>query len=196
MKKIFVYGIALVAMLISCGKNQKSAGDYPDNFSQISDSEKVKYMMERVAPDSLARFIVYSSLGQNPGVEIHSISESVLYAYQNLSSTDLEQFSVELDGLQNSLPLAEKMQLYHAVGVEDPQQFGLKLGLEYLGSIREDEKSVQEIDAELAAFKKACGNDKETYRRFVTGFKTALRADGGVDLPAGVYQKYINMPDE
>ena len=38
----------------------------------------------------------------------------------------------------------------------------------------------------------ACDTDTATYRRFMVGFKTALRIDRGKGVPEEVYQRFIN----
>ena len=67
-------------------------------------------------------------------------------------------------------------------GVEDPQGLGLQLGLEYMQSVRENNLSVDDVKRELKAFKQACGNDSNTYKRFIIGFRTVLEADSGRDM--------------
>lgn len=196
MKKIFIASAVAAVLLASCGNNNKSEGDYPKNFKKIGDAGRIAYMMGRVKPDSLARFVVYGSLGMNPGAPIDTLATAVLYASEHLKGDDQTEFFREFENLSESLPLADKMKIYAAAGMEDPQGLGFKLGLEYIGRIREDNKKMKEIDAELAEFKKACANDSDTYRRFVVGFKVALQEDHGKDLSEEIYQKYINMPDE
>lgn len=195
-KLLFFASLSFIAILTACGGKEKSAGDYPKDFSKMGDEARVAYMMERVSPDSLARFIIYGAMGQNPGAPIDSISIAMLYAYDHLQGDAQDEFSREFDMVTEKMPLAEKMKLMVAIGSEDPQGLGYQLGLEYLSRIREDNKKIKDIDAELAEFKKACVNDSDTYKRFIIGFRVALEADHGKDLAEEVYQKYINLSEE
>ena len=192
MKKLIIALIFPLAFMCSCGSKNGSGAHYPDNFDKIGDIERVKYMMERVAPDSLARFVINSALGLNPGAPIDSLALATLYIYDNLKDTNLETFSVEYDAYIETLPLEEKMKVYMLGGSEDPQKLGYKLGLEYLGSIRENNKNVEQVEKELKAFKKACGSDTAMYRRFIIGFHTVLDVDKGVDTPGDIYRKFRN----
>ena len=49
-----------------------------------------------------------------------------------------------------------------------------------------------DVERELAEFRKACGADSATYRRFIVGFKTVLNVDRGVDVPRDIYNRFIN----
>ena len=57
--------------------------------------------------------------------------------------------------------------MYAQAGTEDPQGLGYRLGLEYMTSIRDQRKSADDVERELAEFRKACGADSATYRRFI-----------------------------
>ena len=55
--------------------------------------------------------------------------------------------------------------------------------------------TLQQVDGEIAAFRRACGNDTATYVRFVKGFKAALNTDGGRSVDRAVYAKYAAYPE-
>lgn len=192
MKKLIWPLMFLMLIVTACGSKKGGAGDYPDNFSRIGDVGRVDYIMQNATPDSLARFVINSALGLNPGAPIDSLSMATLYIYDHLKDSDLETFSVEYDSYIETLPLDEKMKVYMLGGSEDPQKLGYKLGLEYLGSIRENNKNAAQVERELQAFKKACGTDTAMYRRFIIGFHTVLDVDKGTDVPADIYNKFRN----
>lgn len=185
--------MAWSATVMSCGGKEKNAGQFPDNFSKVGDAGRVAYMMRHVAPDSLARFIIYASIGKVPGARIDTLAIATNYAYEHLRGQDMDKFGMEYDNVISSLSLPEKMKVLALGGSEDPQGLGYRLGLEYLESVRDDHKSVTEIQGEIAEFRKACASDPDTYERFVTGFKTALQYDGGKSIPADVYRTFVNM---
>lgn len=194
MKRVMT-GAGLVLALVLAGCSGKGGdSDFPSDFSSRSDSEKVAYMMEAVGPDSVARFICNASLGKLGSVKVDSMSMAVLYAYENYKDAEAQTlFGETLDSMQNSLPLSEKMEILQKVGTEDPMGLGLKLGLEYIQQIRERHITVNDALAEIREFKKACGNDNETYDRFVTGLKVALKENGNRELEPGVYEKLMNI---
>lgn len=147
--------------------------------------------MSRVSPDSLARFIIYSALGDNTNARIDTLATATNYAYEHLRGEDLDKFSTEYDAVVEGLPLGKKMKAYQLGGAEDPQGLGYKLGLEYMTSIREGNKKVDDIKKELVEFKKACGQDTAMYRRFIIGFHTVLEVDRGTDVPEEIYRTFV-----
>jgi len=184
-----------VAAFCSCG-SKHDAEDFPENFDKIGDAGRVAYMMEHVGADSVARFICDAALGKVKGAKIDTITIATLYAYENYKNEDLASFSDAFDNYSANLPLSEKMKIYSMSGKTDPQGLGYQLGLEYVNSIRMKRMSGQDVEREIIEFKKACGSDKDTYRRFVKGFKTVLQLDRGNDLPQEVYDRFINMSEE
>lgn len=195
MKKLITLpavALVLAASLASCGGKKSSEKDYPENFSSIGDAGRVQYMMNRVPADSLARFIIYGALGRNPGARIDTLAIATNHAYEHLKDDDLDKFSAEYDAVVESLPLGDKMKIYQLGGAEDPQGLGYKLGLEYMTSIRDGNKSVADIEKELKEFKKVCGTDTAMYRRFIIGFHTVLEVDRGTDVSEDVYRKFVN----
>ena len=195
MKKFFASALLLSLLLSAAGCKGKGDGssDFPQNFNQIGDAGRVKYMMNRVQGDSLARFILYGALGKTPGVKIDTLAIATNYAYEHLKGDDLEDFSREYDAIVESLPLPEKMKAYKLGGSEDPQGLGYTLGLEYVSKIRDNQMKVQAVEEELKEFRNACGSDTATYRRFMTGLKLALQLDHGKGIPEDVYRHFTGM---
>lgn len=196
--KRFVPIIMMMAILIipACGGKGKNAGSFPDGFASLSDQQKVAYMMEHVSADSVARFIIYASLGKIEGVRIDTLNNATLKAYETYTDTALQSFSWEFDRIAEELPLHDKMRLRVLVGAEDPQGLGLTLGLEYLNQIRVKDMSVDEVLAELQALKKASADDPDLYARFLIGFRTVLRYDQNSDMPKEIYTRFLNYDED
>lgn len=188
-KYLFFFGAAL-AFLGSCGGGNKSSGRFPKDFDKMSDVERVEYMMQNVSTDSLARFVIDGVLGRNPGAPIDSLSIALPYIYDHLKGDELEAFSTEYSNYVESLPLNDKMKIYMQDLTEDPMQVGYKLGLQYLGSIRENNKSAKQVEKELESFREACDTDTATYRRFIIGFHTVMAVDSGKGISKEVYEKF------
>ncbi len=188
--------MALILLIPACGGKGKNAGDFPDGFASLSDQQKVTYMMEHVSADSVARFIIYASLGKIEGVSIDTLSNATLKAYETYTDTALQSFSWEFDRIAEELPLHDKMRLRILVGAEDPQGLGLTLGLEYLNQIRVKDMSADEVLAELQALKKASADDPDMYARFLIGFRTVLRYDKNSDMPKEIYTRFLNYDEE
>lgn len=192
MNKLFLSALVSVLALASCGgKKQESCG-YPDNFKSIGDAARVDYMIRKASPDSVARFIIYGALGRNPEAPVDTLAIATNHAYEVLTGDAAESFAIEYDSVVESLPLGDKMKIYSLAGSEDPQGLGYKLGLEYMASIRDGNKSAADVEAELKEFRKACGNDTAMYRRFIVGFHTVLKVDHGTDVPEDIYRKFVN----
>lgn len=192
MKKHSLALILLTLALASCGGSQEKSSKYPENFKSIGDAGRVDYIIRNAPADSVARFIIYGALGRNPEAPIDTVAIATNHAYEVLTGDSLDRFAAEYDMIVESLPLGDKMKIYMLAGSEDPQGLGYRLGLEYMTSIRDHNKSVQDIESELKEFRKACGADTAMYRRFLIGFKTVLKVDHGTDVPEAVYNKFIN----
>ena len=101
--------------------------------------------------------------------------------------------STSFEAAVNELPLCDKMHTQLALGTSDTLSVGYDLGLGYVSQIRTRGLTQKDIDADIDNLRKACGTDTATYTRFVKGFKTALQADRGKDLPNDIYSRYINL---
>ena len=185
--------LAILSLVTSCGGKGKNSGNgFPENFGSIGDSGRVAYMMKNTTPDSVARFICASALGRVEGSRIDTLALATAYAYENYKGEELETFGAEYERFVSALSLADRMKIYALGGTEDPQGLGLQLGLEYMQTIRDNNMSAEDVEKELAEFKKACADDPDTYERFLIGFKTVLKADNGKDMPKEIYDKFIN----
>lgn len=190
MKKLLFASIISLLIVSSCNKGGKNTDD-SENFKMMSDTEKVHYLMSRVTPDSLARFIIYNSLDNTNENHIDTMAIATSYVYERLKENDLETFQVAYDSTIESLPLESRMKIYKMAGSDDPQGLGYKLGLEYMSEIRNGHKSSAEIEKEIKAFKKACADDQDTFNRFIIGFQTVLKLDHGKDVPEDIYKKFL-----
>lgn len=183
--------LLIILSFSACGKKNPN-GDFPKDFQSYRDADKVKYVMENATPDSVARFICNASIGAIPGITIDSVADATLYAYEKYRGPDLDKFSEEYDQYSAALPLKQKMQLMFSASINDPMQIGYELGLSYVSQIRDQHKSVKQVEEEIKEFKVACRKDPDTFNRFITGFKIALEADKGKDLPSEIYTRFIN----
>ena len=188
--------IALVMMIPACGGKGKDGKSFPEGFSSLSDEQKVSYMMQHVSADSVARFIIYASLGKVEGVRIDTLNNATLKAYETYTDTALQTFSWEFDRVSEELPLHDKMRLRALVGTEDPQGLGLTLGLEYLNQIRVKGMEADDVLKELQELKKASADDPDMYARFLIGFRTVLRYDRNSDMPAEIYTRFLNFDED
>lgn len=197
MKRIFpIILMALILLIPACGGKNHDGGQFPDGFASLSDEQKVTYMMQHVSADSVARFIIYASLGRVEGVHIDTLNNATLKAYETYTDTALQTFSWEFDRIAEELPLHDKMRLRVLVGSEDPQGLGLTLGLEYLNQIRVKGMTADEVLEELKELKRASTDDPDMYARFLIGFRTVLRYDKNSDMPRDIYSRFLNYDEE
>lgn len=188
--------MAVILMVPACGGKDRSASAFPDGFASLSDEQKVIYMMEHASADSVARFIIYASLGKIDGVRIDTLNNATLKAYETYTDTALQTFSWEFDRVSEELPLHDKMRLRALVGAEDPQGLGLTLGLEYMNQIRVKGMIADEVAAELQELKRASADDPDMYARFLIGFRTVLRYDRNSDMPSDIYRRFLEYDEE
>lgn len=197
MKRIVPIVLMTVFVLMAACKGKGNGTDaFPEGFQSLSDEQKVSYMMQHVSADSVARFIIYASLGRVEGVSIDTFNNATLKAYENYRDTALQTFSWEIDRVSEELPLHDKMRLRSMVGAEDPQGLGLTLGLEYLNQIRVKGMTADEVLSELQALKKACADDPDMYARFIIGFRTVLRYDKNSDMPKDIYTRFLSYDED
>ena len=197
MKRLIpLIAIVLILLIPACGGKGSDSNAFPEGFASLSDARKVVYMMEHASADSVARFIIYASLGRIEGVRIDTLNNATLKAYESYTDTALQSFSWEFDRVSEELPLHDKMRLRALVGSEDPQGLGLTLGLEYLNQIRVKGMSADEVMEELKQLKKASADDPDTYARFLIGFRTVLRYDKNSDMPKEIYSRFLNYDEE
>ena len=197
MKRLVPLAVMTLILLIpACGKKSNESNGFPEGFASLSDEGKVVYMMEHASADSVARFIIYASLGRIEGVRIDTLNNATLKAYETYTDTALQTFSWEFDRVSEELPLHDKMRLRALVGSEDPQGLGLTLGLEYLNQIRVKGMTADEVLAELQALKKASADDPDMYARFLIGFRTVLRYDKNSDMPKEIYSRFLDYDEE
>ena len=197
MKKLIpVIVMAFIFLISACGGKKGEASAFPDGFASLSDEQKVVYMMEHASADSVARFIIFASLGRIDGVRIDTLNNATLKAYETYADTALQSFSWEFDRVAEELPLHDKMRLRALVGSEDPQGLGLTLGLEYLNQIRVKGMTADDVAAELQELKRASADDPDMYARFLIGFRTVLRYDKNSDMPAEIYRRFLEYDEE
>lgn len=154
----------------------------------------MEYLMQQMPADSLARYLCNSAMGKvyNSRIELQP---AMSYAYDHLSEEDQVKFAQAMEEYQANLPLHEKVRFAKLEAIQDPDVFSYELGLDYVGSIREEEKDIPRISKELEDLKKECKSDPEFYKRFMKGFKTALTYDRHHDLDENIYKKFISYPD-
>ncbi len=188
--------MALVLLIPACSKERKDGNNFPDDFNKMSDQGKVAYMMQHVSADSVARFIIYASLGKIEGISIDTLNNATLAAYESYTDTALQTFSWEFDRLSEELPLSEKMKLRMLAGEENPQGLGLTLGLEYMNQVRVRGMTAEDVLAELRELKRACSENPDVYARFIIGFRTVLRYDQNTDMPKDIYNTFLNYDED
>lgn len=190
-KGIGAVAIAAVA-LTGCRGDENANGGMPADFNSLTNNQKMSEVMKRMPADSAARFICDAALDKIPGVRVDSLAMMTLYAYENYHGENVDKFQNGLDSYIAELPLDEKWIIKQKIGTEDATQTAYSLGLEYTSQIRDNHKTVAEVEQEIKKFRKACGSDTATYNRFITAFRIALENDHGVDLPEDIYRKFIN----
>ncbi|MDE7442325.1 MAG: hypothetical protein K2M69_09190 [Muribaculaceae bacterium] len=194
-RSLFIYtGIGLCVLTSGCKKEaSESAAGFPTDFNKRSDEDKVAFVMRTCTPDSVARFVMNASLGRIKGIQIDTLSNAELYVFSNYNSEMQQKYAEESVRLKEQLTLAQRMQLFKKGSTDEPISFGLDLGLGYLSRVRERNMSADDVAKEIKDFKKECGNDTATYRRFTVGFTEALRQDRDKDVKKEIYDRFINL---
>lgn len=190
--KFLAIPFALSLMMVGCKGNNNNDGNFPENFNSIGDAGRVQYVIENAEPDSVARFIYFGALGRVPGVKIDTLGIAITRANEVYTGEQLEAYYREVDNIKSQFSLTDKLKIYNLEGYEDPSSIGFTLGLEYMQTIRERNMKTPEIKGEIESLRKACSSDPETFNRFLVGFREVLKNDRGKDLPAEIYNAFIN----
>lgn len=191
--KHLLYIFTAILFIASCSKDKENLL-VPENFNSMNTEKKMEYIMKDRQPDSVALFISDIAMGKVKGASI-DMSEAQLYVTEHYNEDDLVMFVEAVKKYENALPLDQKMKFVKLGGMEDPELYSYELGLSYVGTIREDKKDAKHIKKELEALKKASDSDPEFYKRFMKGFKLALKEDRGRDLDEKIFLEFINYQD-
>lgn len=196
LSSIWLMGVMMLAsacLLAGCG-GKNGNGDLPENFKNLSTEDKMEYLMQNLAPDSVARYISNAALGKiyNSRIELQP---AMAYAYEHYDEDQIVIFQEALNAYEAELPLNEKVKYSKLSAVEEADIYSYELGLEYVSQIREERKDATKIKSELDALAKECKTDPDFYKRFMKGFKTALEYDRHHDLDDNIYRQFITYPD-
>lgn len=191
MKKLLGTLVLILIITMTGCKGGSGTQGLPGDFMQMSDSQRLAYMMKEVKPDSLARFVCDAALGKIKGAKIDTLSTANLYVMEHYRDENVEIYIQEFDNYKASKPLVERMKLEKWLGNYDDTALGYQLGLEYVGYIREHNLSVKQIEQEISQLHRQ--TDPQLYNRFITGFKVALENDRGKDLNEEIYRRFANM---
>lgn len=198
--KFYIFSFILILSItsVSCNNsNDNTTNLFPND--NLCDTAKVAFMINKVSPDSVARFICNSAIGLNTNVSIDSLHNAVMYAYNRFSNDDLQSFCNEFDKYAENLPLDSKMKLLYLAAHVNPDKLGYRLGLDYAMLLLTKEISLTDIDNEIEAFRNACGDDQQTYLQVLNGLSIALNLPEYSQIPKEVINKYggkISIPYE
>ena len=176
----------------SCKKDVTSS--FPGDFKSLPTDKKMEYLMANMRPDSVALYICDAAMGKKYDSRIE-LAEAKAYAYDHYNEEQILAFEQACSDYKEDLPLNEKVKFIKLEAAEDPDMYSYELGLKYIGKIREDKKDIKQVEEELDKLMKECQTDKDFYKRFMKGFKTALDYDRHHDLDDKIYLKFISYPD-
>lgn len=154
----------------------------------------MKFLMANMRPDSVALYICDAAMGKKYDTNI-DLAEAKSYAYEHYNENQVLAFEQACSEYAESLPLNERVKFTKLENLEDVESYSYELGLSYIGNIREEKKDIKEVEDDLEKLMKECQDDKEFYKRFIKGFKTALEYDRHHDLDDKIYLKFISYPD-
>lgn len=163
----------------------------PGNFSSSPDSVKVKMLLDHnVSLDSLANYICRAAAGEIKNVNITDFGQIDAYIYTHRGEKDYEVYALAFDECKKSLPLTSKLTLYRKNALLDPDKVGYQLGLEYVNDVMDKKLTIGKVDREVAEFRKACGDDEDTYKRFLKGFAVGLSTRAAGEIPQDILAQY------
>lgn len=183
-----------VSALIVSGCSRSGSDNLPGNFKSMPTDRQMDVLMEEMTPDSVASYICNAAMGKKYDTRVE-LAKAKAYAYEHYNEEQILQFDEVIARYKEALPLHEKVRFAKLEGSEDLDMYSYELGLAYVGMIREEKKDVQQVSDELGKLMKECQLDKDFYKKFMKGFKTALKYDRHHDLDDKIYLKFISYPD-
>lgn len=188
-----MFAICFVCVLLSGCSKEKTA-DLPNNFNNLSNDQKMEYLMDKLPPDSVAVFVCDVAMGKVYDSRIE-LGEAMTYAYTHYDQDQVVAFDDAMANYQSKLPLHEQVKFTKLSDLIDPEMYSYELGLKYVGVIREEELDVKQAKEQVDLLMKECKSDPDFYKRFIKGFKAALNNDRGRDLDNNIYTLFISYPD-
>jgi len=198
--KVFLRNLSMLALVIaagciaSCKKGQdldSTTSKMPANFASLPDTTKVRHLIDKQVPlDSIAVYLCDAAIGRIKNVHVDNFTDIDTYIYTHCGDKDFEVYALALDEYKKSLPLVDKLTLYKKTSLDDPDKIGYKLGLEYVNSVMEKKLAIGKVDREIADFRRACGNDDDTYNRFLIGFSTGIRSRTAGEISPDIVERY------
>ena len=171
--------IFLVTIFMGCNDHKSSA--FPEDFVNKTDTAKIAFLMEKVNPDSVARFIGYSALYENDSIRrIKDFPQAVRFAYIKYNEQDRIPFSIALQKFTDSIPLEKRLYIYKLASPGNLDRLGFLLGKDYLETEnyipgKLDDSQIEKINI-INVFKKICNSDTASFKSFLEGFTLAIKS--------------------
>lgn len=181
-RKYFTRQLGIFLMMISlfCGcafSHADTTEKLPAEFQQLNDTAKVAYMMKRLAPDSMARFVCNSALNKIPLSPIDSFAATVRYLYTAYNDSDLVVFCEELNTYPATLSPSEKIKIYLMASENKPARLGYRMGKDYAAELKKGKISLEIMKEEIEIIKDSLRQDSNDFNKFFAGLKTGLNSE-------------------
>lgn len=190
--------LVIICFLAGCKGNNSidsTTAAMPKNFGTLPDSTKVKLLLEQqISLDSLAGYICRAAAEDIPGVKIESLADVEAEIYSLKGERDFSVYMLAFDECKHKLPLVKKLNVYSKNTLEGEDMLGYRLGLEYVNDVMQRKLTIGKVDKEIAEFRSACGDDEDTYKRFLKGFATALQTRKPGEVSAEIISQYGTAP--
>lgn len=186
--------LATLVVAVACKKNEVQDATMAHVTQEIKnrpDSLKVRSMLDaRMSMDSIAVLVTNIAVGDVPGVTIDNLADIDSYLYMNRSEKDYEVYTLAMDSYAKTLPLSKRFRFYKKSPLIDKDKMGYQLGLEYVSEVMDRKLTIGKVDNEIAEFRRECGEDEDTYNRFLKAFKVGLETRSPDEVPAEILQNY------
>ena len=186
---------AMAFLLFSCGKsdggNNVIDSSLPADFATMSDSAKVRVLLDHgLSPDSIAVFVCETAEGKHPGIAFKDFTVVDTYMYERLGETGFGLYRQAFDSYMEYMPLVAKMKMLMASPLADLDRVGYELGLGHVNQVIEKRLTIGKVDREVAELRRACGNDEDTFNRFLRGFAAGINTRAAGEIPAEIVAEY------
>lgn len=188
--------LSVVMCMLLCACNGKDSDNstmagLPRDFSSKPDSTKVHMLLDNGMPlDSLAVYVCKAAVGDIQGVSINDFASIDAYIYAAKGEKEYEVYALAFDECKKQLSLVKKLRLYKKNALEDPDKIGYQLGLQYVNDVIYNKLTIGKVDREIADFRRACGDDEDTYNRFLKGFAVGISTRTPGEVPQDIIDQY------
>lgn len=193
--KLSVLAVILLFVLSACAGSEENSVDasLPSDFASLPDTAKVRVLLDQgVSADSLAAFVCESLNGKHGNVSFSDFDGIEIYVGERMGDEAAGMYGMSFEMYMQYLPLDKRYKVKIAMPLTDIETLGYTLGLEYVNQVIDNQMTIGQVDREVAALRRVCASDEDTFEHFLKGFATGIQISTSAarEVPSAIVTKY------